>query len=316
MTRRCLRSGPPVSRKVLLAVAASLLVSAVAASAEGRPYPLIQRLSPSDLVFKQHQDAVAQAYRAENGNGVFPDLFFCLWLSPGGEDLFSLAARLSLPYESLASLNGFANPAPIAANTLLLVPSVPGIFLPEQPRNDIDLILMGRLATEQAQGQRITVLGAPQPGNFSFYRSARLQNTERSFFLNIGFRSPLPKAVLSSMYGMRKSPIDGHDRFHQGIDLAAPMGTEVLAARAGRVTAIQEDPALGLMLVVEHEGGWRTVYGHLSKVFAELNQRVLSGTIIGAVGSTGLSTGPHLHFEIRMGTVHKDPSSLIPGKGP
>jgi murein DD-endopeptidase MepM/ murein hydrolase activator NlpD len=94
------------------------------------------------------------------------------------------------------------------------------------------------------------------------------------------------------------------------------MGTDVLAARAGRVVAIQEDPALGLMLVVEHEGGWRTIYGHLSKVFAELNQRVLSGTIIAAVGSTGLSTGPHLHFEIRMGTVHKDPSSLLPGKGP
>jgi murein DD-endopeptidase MepM/ murein hydrolase activator NlpD len=301
---------------ILGAVLAVFLVSAAAANESGRPYPLMQRLSPSDLVFKQHQDAVAQAYRAENGNGVYPDLFFCLWLSPGGEDLFSLAARLSLPYESLASLNGFANPSAIAANTLLLVPSVPGIFLPEQPRNDIDLILMGRLATEQASGQRVTVLGPKQPVVFNFYRSARLQNTERSFFLNVGFRYPLPKAVLSSVYGMRKSPIDGHDRFHQGIDLAAPMGTEVLAARAGRVVAIQDDPALGLMLVLEHEGGWRTVYGHLSKVFAELNQRVLSGTIIAAVGSSGLSTGPHLHFEIRMGTAHKDPSSLLPGKGP
>ncbi len=312
--RQRVNAGKLVSRLVLAGLIAVLSVAL--AEAESQSYPLIRRLSPSDLVFKQHQDAVAQAYRAENGNGSYPDLFFCLWLSPGGEDLFSLAARLSLPYESLASLNGFANPSAIEANTLLLVPSVPGIFLPERPRNDIDLILMGRLASEQAEAQRVTVLSGAKSESFSFYRSARLQSTERSFFLNVGFRSPLPKAVLSSMYGMRKSPIDGHDRFHQGIDLAAPMGTEVLAARAGTVVSIEEDTALGLMLVLEHEGAWRTVYGHLSKVYAELNQRVLSGTIIAAVGSSGLSTGPHLHFEIRMGTAHRDPSSLLPGKGP
>ncbi|HOX92049.1 MAG TPA: M23 family metallopeptidase, partial [Spirochaetales bacterium] len=87
-------------------------------------------------------------------------------------------------------------------------------------------------------------------------------------------------------------------------------------ARAGTVSATGIDSALGLYVIISHEGNWRTVYGHLSAVNVELNQLVLSGTIIGAVGSTGLSTGPHLHFEIRSGGSTRDPSSYIPGMAP
>jgi len=97
------------------------------------------------------------------------------------------------------------------------------------------------------------------------------------------------------------------------VDLAAPFGTSVLAARDGTVIAAGEDSVLGLRVIIEHEGGLRTMYGHLSRIAIVLNQIVRSGTIIGAVGSTGLSTGPHLHFEIRLSGKARDPSSYLPG---
>lgn len=278
-------------------------------------YPRIRRLQPSDLVYKQLQDAIAQSYRALNANGSFPDLFFVSWVSSGEEDLFSLAARLSLPYETLSTLNGFSTPGRLEAGREILIPSVPGLFVAPKPRSDFEALLYSRLATEGERPVSLR-LADPAPGELLFYRGLRLYATERSFFLNVGFRSPLPQAVLSSAYGMRRSPIDNHDRFHHGIDLAAPPGTEVLAARSGTVVELREDPVLGLMVVLQHEGPWRTVYGHLSRALVELNQRVLSGTILGAVGSTGQSTGPHLHFEIRMGADSRDPSSLLPGMRP
>ncbi|MBP7264516.1 MAG: M23 family metallopeptidase [Spirochaetia bacterium] len=299
---------------VLLALTSQLGAPLAQAAPAYATYPRIYKLAPSDLVFRQIQDAIAQGYKAENAGGVYPDLFLAVWVSPGGEDLLSLAARLSLPYETLATLNGFNNPGPLVGGQLVFVPSMAGLFLPDTPRNDMDLILRPRLAEGQSQLYRISL---PEAGGaFSFIPGARLGSTERSFFLNVGFRPPLSQAVLTSGYGMRKSPIDGHDRMHAGMDLAAPLGTDVFAARSGTVVAAGWDEVLGWKVVIEHDGGWRTVYGHLSRVDVELKQRVLSGMIIGAVGSTGLSTGPHLHFEIRMGEQAKDPSSFLPGIQP
>lgn len=289
--------------------------ASVAERAAASAYPRILRLLPSDLVYKQLQDAIAQSYRASNANGAFPDLFFVSWVSDGQEDLFSLAARLSLPYEALATLNGISAPGRLEAGREILIPSVPGLFVSPRPRGDFEALLYGRLLTEGERPLDLR-LADPAPEELLFYRDRRLYATERSFFLNVGFRSPLPQAVLSSAYGMRRSPIDDHDRFHHGIDLAAPAGTAVLAARSGTVVELRDDAVLGLMIVLQHEGSWRTVYGHLSAAAVELNQRVLSGTILGAVGSTGRSTGPHLHFEIRMGADSRDPSSLLPGMRP
>lgn len=309
----------PELRLVLLLaafVAGSTAAGSPAAFAQSSHYPRMQSLTPSDIVFRQIQDAVSQGYKAESSGSAWPDFFIASWLSTGNEDLFSLAARLALPYETLAGLNGIAKPGPIASGVVMLVPSMAGLFVPDKPESDMDLLLAARLASESRSVIRVQVRRGGSVGLYSFYPGARLYATERSFFLHVGFRMPLPKGVLTSSYGMRQSPIDGHDRMHAGVDMAAPSGTDVLAARAGTVSATGIDSALGLYVIISHEGNWRTVYGHLSAVNVELNQLVLSGTIIGAVGSTGLSTGPHLHFEIRSGGSTRDPSSYIPGMAP
>lgn len=289
---------------------AMILAGSGIVQAQESPLPRIKRLGPSDIVFSQIQDAVAQGYMAENSGYEPPDLFLASWVATAGEDLFSLAARLSLPYEAIATLNGISGPRTFRPGELVLIPSTAGLFVAEQPRYDLDLLLASRIGGEPWD----TVPAADKGGrDLRFYPGKRLSGTERSFFLNVGFRIPLPSGMLTSSFGMRRSPIDGVHRKHQGVDLSAPSGTEVLASMSGTVADVSEDSVLGKYVVLAHDGGLQTVYGHLSATLVMLNQSVQSGTIIGRVGSTGLSTGPHLHFEIRVGGSARDPARYLNG---
>ncbi|MDA0718021.1 MAG: M23 family metallopeptidase [Cyanobacteria bacterium] len=127
-------------------------------------------------------------------------------------------------------------------------------------------------------------------------------------------------ALTSSNFGYRLHPILGSWLMHAGRDLAAPEGTPVVAALAGRVVSSGLAGGYGLAVEVEHDRPRRrTLYGHLSELFVKEGDRVLQGEVIGRVGSTGLSTGPHLHFELRLpgdgGWVAVDPGDMDPGKG-
>lgn len=107
-------------------------------------------------------------------------------------------------------------------------------------------------------------------------------------------------AVITSVFGWRIHPITGDNSFHSGTDLAAPMGTPVLAAYDGKVTTANYLGGYGLTVILEHDNGTReTLYAHLADVFVKPGDNVPQGSVIGTVGSTGNSTGPHLHFELR-----------------
>ena len=116
---------------------------------------------------------------------------------------------------------------------------------------------------------------------------------------------------ISSPFGMRRDPFSGRMDFHNGLDIAAPEGTPVRAARDGTVTEAGRDEVLGSYLVISHPGGWQTVYGHLSSVRATLNSKVEAGSEVGRVGSTGRATGSHLHFEVRRKGGATDPYPLL-----
>jgi hypothetical protein len=127
-------------------------------------------------------------------------------------------------------------------------------------------------------------------------------------------------SVPTSGFGWRLHPVLGSWLMHAGKDLAAPEGTPVVAALSGQVVSSGLAGGYGLAVEVEHEGPRRrTLYGHLSELYVREGQKVRQGEVIGRVGSTGLSTGPHLHFELRMprdgGWVAVDPGELDPGTG-
>jgi murein DD-endopeptidase MepM/ murein hydrolase activator NlpD len=110
---------------------------------------------------------------------------------------------------------------------------------------------------------------------------------------------PVDGGVLTSGFGLRQHPITGEDEEHSGIDIAAPQGTPVLAAAAGRVEFAGEQGDYGNLVIITHADGSQTYYGHLAEIAVSEGSLVNSGQKLGTVGSTGTSTGPHLHFETR-----------------
>ncbi|MGI6269553.1 MAG: M23 family metallopeptidase [Candidatus Howiella sp.] len=118
--------------------------------------------------------------------------------------------------------------------------------------------------------------------------------------------------TVSSEYGYRVNPVTGIYALHSGIDLAAEEGTPVYAALAGEVTAVGESASYGIYIEVEHTGGVSTLYAHLSVAKVKTGMTVRRGGLIGLVGSTGRSTGPHLHFEVTVGDQTLNPRYLLP----
>jgi murein DD-endopeptidase MepM/ murein hydrolase activator NlpD len=127
-----------------------------------------------------------------------------------------------------------------------------------------------------------------------------------------GMRWPLPGyKTISSAYGNRIHPIKKTTLFHSGIDIPAPTGSNIIAAKAGTVLIARVEGGYGNTVVIDHGGGITTLYGHCSKLLVKAGQKVDAGSTIAKVGSTGVSTGPHLHFEIRKNGSPVNPSGYV-----
>jgi len=124
-------------------------------------------------------------------------------------------------------------------------------------------------------------------------------------------RMPIPYARLTSSFGARRHPVLGRMRMHKGVDYGAGSGTPIMAAGDARVDYIGWKGGYGRVVILDHGRGYSTLYGHMSR-FGKIRpgQRIDQGTLIGYVGSTGLATGPHLHYEFRVGGVHRNPLSI------
>ena len=123
---------------------------------------------------------------------------------------------------------------------------------------------------------------------------------------------------ITSNYGMRVHPITGQYKLHTGVDISAPIGANFVAANDGIVTKAEYNTAYGKMVVIDHGGGISTLYAHGSEILVTVGQTVKKNDAILKVGSTGYSTGPHAHFEVRMNGVVTNPipyitNGLVPG---
>lgn len=119
------------------------------------------------------------------------------------------------------------------------------------------------------------------------------------------------EGVLTSGFGWRRSPFTRQWKFHYGIDVGAPRGAPVTAAADGEVAFAGWNDGYGRLVIVDHGDGLRTRYGHNSRIFVAEGEPVRSGQVIASVGSTGQSTGPHLHFEVHIDGVPVDPLELL-----
>ena len=158
-------------------------------------------------------------------------------------------------------------------------------------------------AVAEAAGQAGLTAGAN--------RSALFQPRQARSSVSIPSRNPLDGARLSSGYGSRIHPVLGGRRGHKGVDLAAPTGTPIYATADGFVSKAKWFSSYGLFVSIEHGGKLQTRYAHMSRLNVADGQQVKKGDVIGFVGSTGRSTGPHLHYEVRVDGAAVNPAPYM-----
>jgi murein DD-endopeptidase MepM/ murein hydrolase activator NlpD len=190
------------------------------------------------------------------------------------------------------------------------------------PEATLEIVAVGAEQRERAIG-RARAAGTPDPERFESHR-AWLPDREAhvadrvvagtaalATALDLAWPIAVPHRV-SSPYGWRIHPTLGTKKFHDGVDLSVPIGTPVLSAQKGRVARAGEDRVSGKFVVIDHGNGVRTSYCHLDSLGAERGVEIDRSAEIGASGNTGRSTGPHLHFAVRIGRHHVDPERLRP----
>ena len=213
-----------------------------------------------------------------------------------GQTLFSIGKVYGMRPESLARINRIRNPSNLQAGQKLWIPNAIRVL-------QVPITVNTRTAKT---GVNKT---PPRQANKSFPKIARKPETSSNKAVTIksGFIWPVKDGVLTSRYG------DRNGRKHEGIDIGAKTGTPIRAASDGTVMFSGPGPTgYGLMVIVKHSENLMTVYTHNSKNYVSKNMKVRQGQKVAAVGSTGRSTGPHLHFEVRNDTQAMDPLRYLP----
>lgn len=219
-----------------------------------------------------------------------------------------LYARFQTGQGTLASINRLSNPKDIKPGMELILPIQQGMYIPKKASSALEILLQKEFASEITDETKTYGIDGTE---FYFLPGAIFSQTQIAFFHDTGMQLPLSKKVVTSQFGYRTSPISGKWKFHAGIDLAAPVGTEVFACKHGTVKTTAYSEIYGNYIVLLHDKNKTSLYAHLSKILVKKGQHVSTGSTIGLVGTTGASTGPHLHFEVRENGTPQDPGKMI-----
>ena len=175
----------------------------------------------------------------------------------------------------------------------------------EQARAETGEVRMGNLLYAGVTGcsNKIQLVRMTIDGRDEWYDASGRGERRGSMAMPVAGR-------ISSGFGSRRHPILGYVRMHKGMDIAAPWGSPVYAASDGVVQFAGRSSGYGNLVRIGHAGPYGTGYGHLSRIYVRSGQRVRRGQLIGAVGNTGLSTGPHLHYELYRNGAAINPRSV------
>jgi len=276
-------------------------------------YPLIRQLTFGDALFKQYTEdvALARVALAQGKIGEELPIKFYRYKVEKGWDILGIVARCCIDNAGIITLNRIQSAKDDLAGSFILLPTVPGLYIPEDAGNPLEKLEAAACEKKLIKPLQLNIAIQRGTRKVYYFPNDKLDETTWRYFLSPLYRFPLDSGILTSPFGKRPSPFSGKPSYHPGIDLAAPTGSPVYACAAGKVRAVLFNNVYGNHIIIKHNDGNESLYGHLSKTIAHLNQIVKAGTLIGEVGSTGMSTGPHLHFEIRKSGVPTDPQVFI-----
>ena len=215
-----------------------------------------------------------------------------------GETVSGIAAAAGLHIDTVISFNRIQDVRKVPAGTELKLPSQNGLLYTVRRGDSLSAIAQAHAVSTNAIADVNNLSSAIiHPGQELFVPGARMKEYELKKVLGKLFIYPA-RANLSSPFGMRADPFTGVRRFHNGVDLAGPEGSPILAAMAGKVAKIGIHPTYGKYVILSHVDGYQTWYAHLSKILVEQGKNVAQGQLVGEMGNTGYSTASHLHFSI------------------
>lgn len=229
-----------------------------------------------------------------------------------GDMIGFIADKYDVTQDTIISINNIKQSRLIQPGQYLKIPSMPGILYSTKAKGETAQTIAEKYnvdAEKTATVNNISLDTELESGVSVFVPDAQLDWATRQEINGDLFRKPLhSRYYLSSYYGWRDSPFNtGKRSFHTGIDMACSTGTPIYPAMDGVVTAAGYNSTYGNYVIVQHHSGYKTLYGHMSKITCKKGNFVYTTTQIGKVGSTGLSTGPHLHF-----TVYKNGKTVNP----
>lgn len=240
--------------------------------------------------------------QAVQSAGLYPELTYTSYRIRKGDMIGVIAERFGLTQDTLISVNNIRQTRRIQIGEYIKVPSMPGILYTTKKDGETAASVAEKYqvsAQKTAAVNHLHEQGALAAGTSLFVPDAFMDWVTRQEINGDLFRRPLrARYYVSSTFGWRRSPFTGKRTFHNGVDMASPAWTPVYAALAGTVTAAGFHSVYGNYVIVTHHSGYRTLYGHMVGIKARKGQSVDTRTVLGWVGTTGLSTGPHLHFSV------------------
>ncbi len=216
-----------------------------------------------------------------------------------GDSIHTVSRELGVSMSTIIDFNNLSNPSSIKAGDRLFLPQPDGLIYNVQSGDTLESIAKAFFAPVESlfDTNNLKSSSTINPGQRVFIPMSVI-NMYQYVPQSTPFRWPV-YGVISSAYGWRSHPVSGDASFHSGLDIAAPEGAPIFAASKGVVIFAGVNGGYGNMVDIQHDNGYVTRYGHMSKICVYVGQRVDSGSLIGRVGSTGISTGPHVHFEVK-----------------
>ena len=233
-----------------------------------------------------------------------------------GDMIGFIADEFNVTQDTIISVNNIRQSRLIQPGQYLKIPSMPGIIYTVKKSGETPASIAEKYeinAEKCALVNNLDTTSELSAGISLFVPDAELDWATRQEINGDLFKKPIHgRYWMSSSYGWRDSPFNAGKRtFHGGLDMASSTGTPIYAALDGKVTATGYNATYGNYVIITHHSGYKTLYGHMSSINCKKGNFVYTNTMIGRVGSTGMSTGPHLHFTVYKNGKTVNPALLI-----
>ncbi|HWP68139.1 MAG TPA: M23 family metallopeptidase, partial [Rectinemataceae bacterium] len=292
-----LASGPTLRRTIFTVVC---LITLIGSSFRPMPGPSFAKgsIDSASLDLSTESSAVEEEDRG---------LYYSVYQVAKGDTVSDIADSFDITVDTILSANNIQSARSLQPGMLLKIPSMAGIVYTAKTGDTVEAVAKkyeisadrlietnGLLATNLDSGKAL------------FLPDAKLPTAVLREIAGDLFKWPV-RGVITSWFSWRRDPFSGRNTFHNGLDIGVPMGTPIGAAMEGRVSETGYSPIMGKYVILQHSGGWKTLYAHMSSILVQEGQYVSRSGRIGLSGNTGYSTGPHVHF-----TVYKNGKLINP----